>query len=200
MKEQREWNSFMNELSIFGKSLINKDNLLAIFNLLNEKLKENKLSLSMTVYGGTVMNLLFDVRPATRDIDCVFADTDYKLLDVILKEIKFIYSLGDNWINEDIREPLKTLIKEDLHLLHQYSNLTIFSPSVEQLLSMKILSARPEPAKDFIDAYLLCKDLGITRKDELINIFSMFIPIRFLKERQIQFIKYLGVDLGYDWK
>lgn len=65
---------------------------------------------------------------------------------------------------------------------------------------MKILAARPEPAKDFVDAYILCKDLNITSKDGLLNIISTYIPLTILGERQINFIKYLGEDSGYDWK
>lgn len=45
-----------------------------------------------------------------------------------------------------------------------YSNLKILEPKTEQLLAMKILAARPEPAKDFVDAYILCRELNITTK------------------------------------
>ena len=189
--------------SIFNPSnfkSLGRNELIEIFNVLNDKLSDNRLSLSLTIYGGTVMNLLYDVRPATRDIDCVFSNTDFKLLDSILKDIAFIYSLGDNWINDEIKVPLESLIREDLSLFNRYSNLDIQMPSKEQLLAMKVLSARPEPSKDFIDAYLLCRDLGVKTKRELLDIFSKFIPKTLIGERQIQFIKYLGEDLGYDWK
>jgi len=42
----------------FEKSL-----LLEIFNYINERLKDNQLQLEMTIYGGTVMTILYD-RPA----------------------------------------------------------------------------------------------------------------------------------------
>lgn len=47
---------------------------------------------------------------------------------------------------------------------------------------------------------LLCKDLNITIKDRLMEVISTYIPLTILGERQINFIKYLGEDLGYDWK
>lgn len=65
---------------------------------------------------------------------------------------------------------------------------------------MKILAARPEPAKDFIDAFILCKDLNVTSKNDLMDMVSTYMPLRLLGERQMTFIKYLGKDLGYDWK
>lgn len=92
------------------------------------------------------------------------------------------------------------LLKEDKETYRSYSNLRILKPRAEQLLAMKILAARPEPAKDFVDAYILCKDLGITTKAELLDIVSEYIPLQLIGERQISFIRYLGEDLGYDWQ
>ena len=180
--------------------LMDKDSLLEIFNYLNERLKENQLQLEITIYGGSIMTMVYDNRPATKDIDCVFSETNLKILDNILKLVRFTFNLSDDWINEEIKEPLKFLLKEDKETYKVYSNLKILKPKVEQLLAMKVLAARPEPAKDFEDAYILCKDLNITTKTELLDIVSDYISLTLLGERQINFIKYLGRDLGYDWK
>lgn len=180
--------------------LLGKDKLLEIFEYLNERLKENQLQLEITIYGGTVMTMVYDSRPATRDIDCVFSETNSKLLEHILDLTKSAFNLPDNWINEEIKEPLKYILKEDKEIYRAYSNLKILKPKAEQLLAMKILAARPEPAKDFIDAYILCKDLNITTKTKLIDVVSVYIPITLIGERQMIFIKYLGEDLGYDWE
>jgi len=183
-----------------NNGLMNKNKLLKIFAYLNERLKENQLQLEITIYGGTVMTMVYDNRPATRDIDCVFNEIDLKLLENILDLTKYTFNLSDDWISEDIKEPLKYLIQEDKETFKVYSNLKILKPAARQLLAMKILAARPEPSKDFVDAYILCKELNITDKAEIINIFSTYIPIEYLGERQIKFIKYLGDDLGYDWE
>ncbi len=180
--------------------LMDKDKLLEIFDYLNERLKENQLQLEITVYGGSIMTIIYDNRPATKDIDCVFSETNSKLLKNILDLTQFTFNLSDDWINEDIKEPLKSLLKEDKETYRVYSNLKILKPKAEQLLAMKILAARPEPAKDFVDAYILCKNLNITTKTELLDIVSDYIPLTLLGERQINFIKYLGEDLGYDWE
>jgi len=179
---------------------MDKKKLLEIFDYLNERLKENQLQLEITIYGGSIMTLVFDNRPATKDIDCVFSETNYKLLENILELTKFAFSLSDGWINEEIKEPLKAILKEDKETYRVYSNLKILKPKAEQLLAMKILAARPEPAKDFVDAYILCKDLNITTKDKLMETISTYIPLKILGERQINFIKYLGEDLGHDWE
>lgn len=180
--------------------LMDKNKLLQIFDYLNERLKENQLQLEITIYGGSIMTMVYDDRPATKDIDCVFSETNLKLLDSILNLTKFAFNLSDGWINEQIKEPLKSILKEDKETYKVYTNLKILKPKAEQLLAMKILAARPEPAKDFVDAYILCQDLNITTKDELLDIFSEYMPLSLIGERQMNFIKYLGKDLGYDWE
>lgn len=180
--------------------LMDKGKLLDIFNYLNERLKENQLHLEITIYGGSIMTIVYDNRPATKDIDCVFSDINSKLLKNILDLTKFTFNLSKDWINEEIKEPLQALLKEEKEIYRAYSNLKILKPKAEQLLAMKVLAARPEPAKDFIDAYILCKDLNITTRRALLDIFEEYIPLTLIGERQMTFIKYLGKDLGYDWE
>ncbi|TCK93189.1 hypothetical protein EDC19_1378 [Natranaerovirga hydrolytica] len=188
-------------MDMFNRTgLMDKNKLFEIFEYLNERLKENQLQLEITIYGGSIMTMVYDNRPATKDIDCVFSETNDKLLNSILDITKFTFNLSDGWINEEIKEPLKAILKEDKETYKIYSNLKILKPKAEQLLAMKVLAARPEPAKDFVDAYILCKDLNITTKDKLMEIISTYIPLTFLGDRQISFIRYLGEDLGYDWK
>ena len=180
--------------------LMDKDRLLQIFDYLNERLKANQLQLEITIYGGTVMTMVYDNRPATRDIDCVFSEVNQKLLENILGMTRFIFNLPESWINEEIKEPLKSIIREDKETYKVYSNLKILKPKAEQLLAMKILAARAEPAKDFIDAFILCRELNIRTREELLNVVEKYLPLTLIGERQIRFIKYLGEDLGYDWK
>lgn len=182
------------------KKLLDRKKTLEIFDYLNERLKENQLHLEITVYGGAIMTMLYDNRPATKDIDCVFNQVNEGLLKNILEMARFTFGLPENWINDQIKEPLKALLKEDLETYRTYSNLIIHKPRAEQLLAMKILAARPEPAKDFVDAAILCLELRINSKDDLLNIFAKYLPLSLLGERQIRFIKYLGDDLGHDWQ
>ncbi len=180
--------------------LMDRDKLMEIFSYLNERLRENQLQLEITVYGGSIMTMVYDNRPATKDIDCVFSETNFQLLKNILNLTKSVFSLSEGWINEEIKEPLKYIIKEDKETYKTYSNLKIIKPKAEQLLAMKVLAARPEPAKDFLDAYILCQDLDIKTKERLFEVVLAYVPRSILGERQMIFIKYLGEDLGYDWE
>lgn len=182
------------------KGLLDQTKLLAIFQFLNERLKENQLHLELTIYGGSIMTLVYDNRPAAKDIACVFSKTNEKLLDEILNLTQFAFDLSQDWINEEVKEPLEAFLKQDTETFRAYSNLKVLKPVARQLLAMKLLAARPKPAKDFADPAILCKDLNIKTKSELLDLFTHYLPRTLLGERQQQFIKYLGEDLGYDWK
>lgn len=179
---------------------LDKDDLLDIFECLNTLLEANNLVLELSLYGGSLMKLLYDSRPATKDIDCIINSNNDILLKNILADIADIYNLPEDWINEDIKEPLKVLIREDKEDFRIYSNLKIVSPCKEQLLAMKVLSARNSPEYDFPDAQMLVLDLGIKTKRELLDIVRRYIPTKYLGERQLMFIKYVGKELGYDWE
>lgn len=181
-------------------TLIDKGRLFRIFEYMNERPKENQLNLDITVYRGSLMTLPYDGRPATKGIDCVFGETNPVLLDNILESTRRAFDFSPGWLNEEVKEPLVHLLKEDIETYRLYSNLSILKPKKEQLLAMKMLAARPYPAMDFEDAFLLTKDLGIRAKQELLQLVSMYVPISLLGERQLRFIEYLGEDLGYDWK
>ncbi len=180
--------------------MLNKKELYAIFEYLNERLKENQLHLELVIYGGSAMSLLYDKRPATRDIDAVFDSRNEKLLLNIFHDIEEIFGLNSDWLNQDVRDPLSHIKSEDLVLFSSWEYLTVILPKERQLLAMKVLAARAEPSLDFIDSKLLCDTLGISKKSEVIEIFVEFFPRELLRERQLRFIRYLGEDLGYEWR
>ncbi len=177
---------------------ITKEKFIEIMECLNERLNENKMELSINIYGGTVMMVFFDVRPATKDIDALFDITPQ--LNNILIDIAEIYDLDSEWINQDIKEPLKYLKTEDLKELYKFNNLKIFAPSAEQMLAMKILSARSEPYKDFEDAEFLIQYLKTDNLDDVIKIFDNYIGRKYLGDRQKMFLNYIGKDLDKKWK
>jgi len=177
---------------------LTKELFLEILECLDEKLRENKLELTLNIYGGTVMMACFDVRPATKDIEALF-ETSPQINNILL-DIAETYNLNKDWINQDIKEPLKYLKTENLMEIYKFTNLKVFAPSAEQMLAMKILSARPEPYKDFDDAEFLINYLEITALKDVIDIFNTFIGRKYLGDRQKIFLNYIRKDLNKDWE
>jgi len=175
-----------------------KELFLEILEMLDEKLQENRLELTLNIYGGTVMMACFDTRPATKDIDAIFETSPQ--IENILTDIAETYDLDKDWINQDIREPLKQLKQQNLKEVYRFKNLKVFAPSAEQMLAMKILSARPEPYKDFDDAEFLIQYLHIETLEEVIQIFDKYIGRKFLGDRQKMFLNYVGKDLNKPWR
>ncbi|MDD2498672.1 MAG: DUF6036 family nucleotidyltransferase [Desulfitobacteriaceae bacterium] len=177
---------------------ITKELFLEILEVLDEHLEENRLELTLNIYGGTVMMACFDARPATKDVDALFETTP--LIDNILGDIAETYGLHKDWINNDIKEPLKYLKLENLKEIYKFKNLKVLAPSAEQMLAMKILSARPEPFRDFEDAEYLITFLKIETLEQVINIFDTYIGRRYLRDRQKMFLNYIGKDLKLPWE
>lgn len=177
---------------------VSKELFLEILETLDKKLEENRLELTLNIYGGTVMMACFDARPATKDVDALFETSP--IIDNILVDIAETYALHEGWINQDIKEPLKNVKKENLKEIYKFKNLKVLAPSAEQMLAMKILSARPEPYRDFSDAEYLIKYLKIETLEQVMNIFDKYVGRRFLGNRQKMFINYVGKDLKMLWK
>ncbi|WP_279146039.1 MULTISPECIES: DUF6036 family nucleotidyltransferase [Clostridium] len=177
---------------------ITKELFLELMEVLDKKLQENKLELSINIYGGIVMMLCFDARPATKDIDALFNTSEQ--INNILLSIAETYGLDKNWINQDVKEPLKYIKKENIKEIYRFKNLKIFAPDADQMLAMKILSARPEPYRDFNDAEYLTNYLKIENLEEVLKLFDMYIGKRYLGNRQKMFLNYVGKDLKKSWK
>ena len=177
---------------------ITKELFLEILEVLDKKLNENKLKLTINIYGGTVMMVCYDARPATKDIDALFETSSQ--IDNILRDISETYNLNENWINQDIKEPIKHFKKEDLKEVFKYKNLKILALSAEQMLAMKILSSRPEPYRDFEDVEFLISYLKINDLEKVLEIFNKYVGNKYLGERQKMFLNYVGKDLNKSWK
>lgn len=177
---------------------VSKELFLEILEALDKKLGENRLGLTLNLYGGTVMMVCFDARPATKDVDALFETSP--IIDNILADIAETYGLHEGWINQDIKGPLKSLKVEDLKEIYAFKNLKVLAPSAEQMLAMKILSARPEPYRDFMDAEYLVKHLKIENLEQVMEIFDKYMGRKYLGDRQKMFLNYVGKDLKMAWK
>lgn len=51
-----------------NNKLMDKDRILQIFDYINERLKANQLQLEITIYNETVITMVYDNRPAIKDM------------------------------------------------------------------------------------------------------------------------------------
>ena len=156
---------------------IDKDLLLKILEDFNEELCKQDLFASINIYGGCAMMLLgYDSRRSV-DLDGVFTEISTgqvsDLLTKVVEKNNIERSFFDSSIGAIIGRYLK--INEVINYA-SLSNLNINICTPEQLLAMKLFSARLSGIKhDMEDAHALCRDLKIKEKNELFGILEKYI-------------------------
>lgn len=156
---------------------IDKKLLLKILGDFNEELCKSNLFASISIYGGCAMMLHgYDSRRSV-DLDGVFSEiTTGQVSDLLTKVVeknKIERSFFDSSIGVIISKYLKT---NEVVSYQSLSNLNINVCTQEQLLAMKLFSARLDSNRhDLEDAYALCVDLKVKERKELYQILEKYI-------------------------
>ena len=153
---------------------LTKDRILSLFNILNEKLRSDGARGELTLYGGTVMALVFDSRSSTKDIDVTMEprDTLKEYVSVIAKEENLSY----DWLNEAVRCYLPRN-SEDRSVYLELSNLLIYAASPKYMLALKLRASRlDKTSKDYDDIKFLLDYLNVADAISALNIAREYIP------------------------
>ena len=170
--------------------LMNKNTLRKALETLNVLLKRNSETLEMLIVGGSHMCLVQGSRDATYDID-VFSPTPSKLKDY-RRLVRQIYpEIPHDWINTDAAAYITKQIKEDAIVFIQYSNLTVYTPTDQAMLALKVVSGRMAKDKqDLQDAAYLIRKIGINTPQEIKHWVEVYTPLMKHKlERNSEFIE-----------
>jgi len=135
---------------------------------LNEALGSSGVKGEICLYGGAVMCLVYDARPATRGVDAIFKPTR-EIRDAI-KRIAKAKGLREDWLNDAVKG---YVVPHAQRILFNLSNLKVYVPEADYLLAMKVLAARVE-ATDKADVQFLIKFLGINTPDEVFSILEKY--------------------------
>ena len=147
---------------------MNKDQIKKYLHELNEALRLVDVKGEICLYGGAVMCLVYDARPATRDVDAVFKPT--QIIRQAIKRIAEANDLREDWLNDAVKG---YVVPHPQKILFDLSNLKIFIPEPDYLLAMKVLAARVE-ATDKTDVQFLIKLLGIKAPEEVFSILEKY--------------------------
>ena len=152
---------------------------------LNDELQLMDVKGEVCLYGGAVMCLVYDARPATKDVDAVFKPTQQ--MREAIKRVAQANNLKEDWLNDAVKgfvvqHPQKTLLN--------LSHLKVFVPEPDYLLAMKTLAARVE-ATDKQDVQFLINLLGIKSAQEVFGILEKYYPRQQIKPATQFFIEEL---------
>lgn len=149
---------------------MNKDQIKKYLDELNEVLRSVGVKGEICLYGGAVMCLVYDARPATRDVDAVFKPT--QVIRQAIKRVAQANDLREDWLNDAVKG---YVVPHSQRILFDLSNLKIYVPEPDYLLAMKVLAARVE-ATDKADVEFLIKLLGLKGADDVFSILEKYYP------------------------
>lgn len=152
--------------------MLTKQEISQYLSEMNDALAERGAMGEIVLCGGAVMTLVYDARPSTKDIDALFAPT--AVLRSVAKEIAEAHGLEEDWFNDAAKGFIDTsrMNFEDVIVL---SNLRVRRPGDEEMLALKLASAR-EDSKDAADALFLMQLVKPQTLEQVYGIIEKHIP------------------------
>jgi hypothetical protein len=150
---------------------------------LNDELRLMEIKGEVSLYGGAVMCVVFDARPATKDVDAVFRPSSEIRRAIV--QVARRNDLPDDWLNDGVKG---YLVEHPQRVLFVRSNLTVFVPEADYLLAMKAISARVD-TYDKEDVKTLAENLGLRTADEIFEIVEKYYPHQQIKPATQFFIE-----------
>jgi hypothetical protein len=169
--------SLLLHLGIHLTMELDKETVLRVFEFLNGVLAKQHLAASIKVYGGAAMMLVCLDTRMSNDIDVIVSTKEHKKFWDAVRKTAQHFGLPELFFDEAIMSIVAEDLKRDDTAVHlTLSNLEIKTPKPEQLLAMKLFSARlDESSKDLEDAVVLCKDLSISKRPQLIGLLEQYV-------------------------
>jgi len=152
---------------------------------LNDELRSANIKGEITIYGGAVMCLVYDARPATKDVDAIFKPSSE--IRVLIKRIAERNGLPPDWLNDGLKG---YLLSHPRRILFDLSNLKVFVPEPDYMLAMKAMSARAD-TYDQTDVRILINVLGLKAPAEVFAILEKYYPQQQIKPATQYFIEEL---------
>ncbi len=164
---------------------VKKSDIEQYLRLLNDELCSISVKGEVCLYGGAVMCLAFDARPATKDVDAVFQPT--REVREAIARVAAKNGLPHDWINDAVKG---FLVPHEQHLLLDLPCLKVFVPTADYLLAMKALAARVD-ATDKVDVRFLIKKLELASPGEVFRVVEKYYPHSRIKPATQFFIEEL---------
>ena len=149
---------------------LSKEEILKLFNLLNESLSNDDVIGELYLMGGAVMCLSFNARASTKDVDCVFEPS--KIIREKSIEIAKANKLPQDWLNDGV----KGFLSDNAEYLN-LPNLKVLVCKPEYLLSMKCLAMQiGEEFQDEADVMYLLRYLNIESLKQATSVITSYYP------------------------
>ena len=144
-----------------------------LFEALDEELARKGATGEIGLCGGAVMCLVFEARPATKDVDGIFRPT--REIREAARAVARRKGVPADWLNDAAKGYfLSDPPKVDVLAL---PNLRVWAPSADYMLAMKCVSARFD-SSDRGDVGFLIRRLGLKRAEDVFAAVERYYPRR----------------------
>lgn len=152
-------------------TLLTRADIRRLLELLDVELAAEAAEGEVYLVGGAVMCLVFDARPATRDIDAYFRPTT--VIRQAAARVAGKAGVPDTWLNDAVKGYLSPRGDFDPYL--ELPNLRVFVARPEYLLAMKCAAMRlGEEFRDLDDVWYLLRYLNICTADAALEIVHRY--------------------------
>lgn len=145
-----------------------------LFAALNEELERRHVRGEAYLAGGAVMCLVFEARPATKDVDAALVPgTEMRRAAeaVALRE-----GIPGDWLNDAVKGFFSE--RGEFTVFEEFSNLVIYVPHAGYLLAMKCLALRlGEEFQDLEDVKVLIREIGLRTVEEAESVLAAYYEL-----------------------
>jgi Nucleotidyltransferase of unknown function (DUF6036) len=150
---------------------------------LSDELQAMNIKGEVCLYGGAVMCLVYDARPATKDVDAVFKPATE--MRQAIERVAERNGLTSDWLNDAVKG---FLVPHPQRIFLDLPQLKVYVPEPDYLLAMKAIAARAE-SYDPEDVKLLIGLLGLERPGEVFAVIEKYYPRQRIKPATQYFIE-----------
>lgn len=153
--------------------MLTADRITQLFRVLDEELRSRGVVGEVGICGGAVMCLVFQARPATKDVAAIFAPAQ-EIRDAA-KAVAARMGIAEDWLNDAAKAFFHVdPPREDVLEL---PNLRVWAPTARYMLAMKCVSARFD-SHDLEDTKFLIDYLQIRTPAEVFDTVQAYYPKR----------------------
>ena len=157
---------------------MNKETVIKALSLLGRKAEARGIKPEISIYGGTVMMLAYNLREGTKDVDATFRPREE--LQPLIVEVAAELNLASDWLNDNVGQfapnagPATNIVFGELADL---PGIRFSRPTARKMLAMKARAARlPRPGHggDLHDLAFLIRHTGTKTIAQIDEIFAHF--------------------------
>jgi len=145
---------------------LRKEDVENLLHQLGSRLAARGLHADIYVVGGAAMVIGYNSERATGDIDAILLPADVVLEEA--HQMAEAQGLPDDWLNDNVKVTMPQLPDSAPRKVLDFPGVRVEVASPEYLLGMKATTSRMSQ-RDKADASLLCRILGITDADALMD-------------------------------